>query len=131
MRIVFLAGLVGVGSFGCASGPTAQETLPQLKAAIFSEVGSPDQNQQNSDLVSVVSREKHIHGLTRAELEKALGRGDRCANHPLCDEKGFFDDDWYYEVGQPGEQYVRRRPILLVGFSRFGKVERTFVREVR
>lgn len=128
MRHVFV---LGFALAACATGRTSAETLPKLKAAMESPVSSAEQNLRNSELVSAVSREKHIHGLTRDELQSKLGRGQPCSKHPLCAEKGFYDDDWFYEVGEPGDTYVRYRPMLLVGFSRFGKVERTFVREVR
>ncbi len=112
---------------GCAKGPTAQETLPQLRAAIDTPVESAEQNAHNSELADLVSHEKHLHGLTRGEVEQRLGRGDPCSRHPICRERGFFDDDWHYEIGQAGGSYVRARPELIVGFNRFGKVERTFV----
>lgn len=115
----------------CATSPPSRETLPQLRQAIETQVASEEQNRKNSELVSFVNREKQLHGLTRAELEATLGRGERCDRHPLCAKKGFFEDDWYYEIGRPGGGYMRYRPTLIVGFNRFGKVERTYVLEVR
>jgi hypothetical protein len=94
-------------------------------------VSSVEQNKQHSDLAVQVSEEKHLHGLTRLELEQKLGKGALCSAHPICTERGFYPDDWYYEVGSEGARYVRHRPALIVGFNRFGKVERTFVLEVR
>lgn len=120
---VLLAGL----TVGCAHGPGPEQTLPQLRAAIAAPVESPDQNAQNSALVERVSSEKQIQGLNREELASRLGQGERCQLHPMCRDKGFYDDDWYYDVGRQGGSYLRGRPALIVGFSRFGKVERTFV----
>ncbi len=111
----------------CTKAPSAQETLPKLRAAIQSPVDSAEQNAQNSTLVDLVSSEKQLHGLTRSEVEQQLGRGDPCSRHPVCGERGFFGEDWHYEIGQLGGGYVRARPELIVGFNRFGKVERTFV----
>ncbi|MDB4987938.1 MAG: hypothetical protein JWN04_3116, partial [Myxococcaceae bacterium] len=74
-----------------------------------------------------VSQDKQLQGLTREEVEEKLGKGDLCSRHPICSERGFDSQDWYYEIGQEGSEYVRHRPSLIVGFSRFGKVERTFV----
>lgn len=126
MRTMIVATCLGLAA--CASGPTAQETLPKLKRAIDSEVQSPEQNAEHSALVEQVSEAKHLHGLTRTELEERLGMGQPCSRHPLCAERGFDPSDRYYEVGKPSKSYVvRYRPALLVGFSRFGKVERTFV----
>jgi len=111
--------------------PSAQDTLPRLKSALDEPVSTPDQNKANSQLVVQVSEYKHIEGLTRLEVEEKLGKGADCSEHPICKERGFYPDDWYYEVGREGSSYVRHRPALIVGFNRFGKVDRTFVLEVR
>jgi hypothetical protein len=115
----------------CAHGPTAQETLPRLRAALDQPVSSAEQNKQNSDLVVRVSEDKHLEGLTRLEVEEKIGKGENCSKHPICKERGFWEDDWYYEIGTEGSTYLRHRPALILGFNRFGKVERTFVLEVR
>ena len=128
MRALFLLPLLA-----CACGappPSARETLPRLKNVLYEPVSSPEQNKQNSDLVVQVSELKHLHGMTRFDLESKVGKGQTCAEHPLCSERGFFPEDWYYEIGTEGSSYVRHRPALIVGFDRFGKVERTFVLEV-
>lgn len=114
--------------FACKSGPSAQETLPKLRAAMDTTVESPEQNDEYSALTEQVSEQRHLHGLTRIELEQRLGRGDECSRHPICGERGFEPNDVYYEVGRASDSYVvRYRPALIVGFNRFGKVERTFV----
>jgi hypothetical protein len=113
------------------AAPSAQETLPRLRSAIDEPVSSPEQNKQHSDLALQISEEKQLHGLTRIELEEKVGKGAQCSAHPICNERGFYPDDWYYEIGREGSSYVRHRPALIVGFNRFGKVERTFVLEVR
>jgi hypothetical protein len=119
--------LTTVCSASCAHGAGPEQTLPQLRAAIDAPVESADQNAHNSALVEQVSNDRQIHGLTREELSERLGVGDPCQRHPICGEKGFDAEDWYYEVGREGGSYIRHRPALIVGFSRFGKVERTFV----
>jgi hypothetical protein len=111
--------------------PSAQDTLPRLKNVLQEPVSSAEQNKRNSDLVVQVSELKHLHGLTRIEVEEKLGKGKDCSDHPLCSERGFFAGDWFYEIGSEGSSYVRHRPELIVGFNRFGKVERTFVLEVQ
>jgi hypothetical protein len=118
--------------YACAGqAPSAQETLPRLKSALDAPVASAEQNKQNSDLVVQVSENKQLEGMTRLEVEAKLGKGVPCSEHPICRERGFFEDDWYYEVGREGSTYLRHRPALILGFSRFGKVERTFVLEVK
>jgi hypothetical protein len=114
--------------YACAAGPSAQETLPKLKLAISSDVSSAAQNAENSALAEQVSQGKHLHGLTRVEVDERIGAGEPCARHPICAERGFDAEDRYYEIGRAaGEGYVRYRPALILGFSRFGKVERTFL----
>lgn len=118
--------------YGCGPPPpSAQETLPRLRNVLREPVSSAEQNKQNSELVVQVSELKHLHGLTRLEVEEKLGKGEDCSGHPLCADKGFFPGDWFYEIGTTGSSYVRHRPELIVGFNRFGKVERTFVLEVQ
>jgi len=114
---------------GCVRGSSAAETLPKLRAAMEREVATADDNADNSALADQVSRQKHLHGMTRPQLADQLGPGDPCSRHPICAERGFAGSDRYYEVGRPGG-YVRYRPALIVGFSRFGTVERTFVLRV-
>jgi len=119
--------LTTVCTASCAHGPSAEQTLPQLRAAIETPVESAEQNARNSALVEQINNDRQIHGFTREELSEKLGAGDPCHRHPICGERGFDAEDWYYEIGSEGTSYIRHRPALLVGFSRFGKVERTFL----
>ncbi|MFT3924988.1 MAG: hypothetical protein QM778_20805 [Myxococcales bacterium] len=131
-RLLGLGCLVLLGA--CAKKPTAYETLPQLRQAIEEPVTSPEQNQRHSQLVQMVSEEGHLEGLSRTDVEAKIGKGDVCSKHPLCSQQGFMDDDWYYEIGTasegPDASYLRYRPALILGFNRFGKVERTYVLRV-
>jgi hypothetical protein len=126
-RLRSLLFVTTVCSASCAHGPGAEQTLPQLHAAIDAPVESSEQNAKNSALAEQVSNDRQIHGFTREELSEKLGAGDPCQRHPICAEKGFDAEDWYYEIGREGGSYIRHRPALIVGFSRFGKVERTFL----
>jgi hypothetical protein len=134
LRLALGLSLITLGQ-ACAKKPTAQETLPQLKAAIAAPVSSPEQNREHSELARLVSEEGYLEGLTRDEVAAKIGPGDRCSRHPRCGEQGFESDDWYYEVGSadtgPQPIYVRYRPVLIVGFNRFGKVQRTYVLHVQ
>jgi outer membrane protein assembly factor BamE (lipoprotein component of BamABCDE complex) len=121
-----LIALVVLVLWGCKTPAPASETLPRLRDAIASPVATEEDNQRNSALVQQVSEDGVLQGLTRQEVQDQIGRGDVCSRHPMCREKGFEDDDWYYEVGQMGEAIVRVRPVLIVGFDRFGKVTHTY-----
>lgn len=114
----------------CAHGPSAAETIPKLSAALDAEVRSESENAENSALVSEVSKSRHLEGMSRSELAQKLGAGDPCSEHPICAERGFGPDDRYFEVGRESDVYLRHRPALIVGFSRFGKVNRTYVLRV-
>ena len=128
-RVTRLLALPFLGLAACAAKPTPYETLPQLKEAVATEVASEEQSRQYSQLAQLVSEEKHLHGLSRPELAAKVGAGQKCLRLPLCRERGFEDDDLFYEVGQPADN-VPHVPLLIVGFNRFGKVERTFVMRV-
>jgi hypothetical protein len=117
-------------SLACARGPTAAETLPKLRTAIDAEVASEAQNSENSALVDAVADRRHLEAMTRSELSDKLGPGEPCRLHPVCEERGFLPEDRYFEVGHQGAVYLRYRPALIVGFNRFGKVDRTFVLRV-
>ncbi len=130
-----LGSLCLLSAAACAKKPTAYETLPQLKNALHEPVLSQEQNLQHSQLVELVSEEGHLEGLHRSDVETKIGRGDICQYHKVCREQGFEDDDWYYEVGVKPEEgdgsRLKHLPALIVGFNRFGKVERTFVMRIR
>ena len=125
MRITSALLLVALAA--CASTPKASETLPKLRAAIEREVNNDEENAENSALVELVNRERQLQGMTRGQLADWLGPGEPCNRHPICGERGFDGSDRYYQVGRQGSAYLRVRPALIVGFNRFGKVDRTFV----
>lgn len=112
---------------GCAhANASGENELAKLRTAMTSPVSTPEQNTQNSALVEQVAEKDLLQGLTRDEVAQQIGRGDACSRHPMCHEQGFEDEDWYYEVGQMGDGYVRARPVLIVGFDRFGKSTRVY-----
>jgi hypothetical protein len=123
-----LLGLAGCahGSSGQNANASEQDELEQLRAAITAPVATPEQNAHNSELVERVAEKDLLQGMTREQVADKLGRGDVCSRHELCAKQGFEDDDWYYEVGEMGEGYARTRPVLIVGFDRFGKSTRVY-----
>jgi len=122
--------LFGIGWLVCAAcasrTPPATETLPRLRKAIAEPVLNEQQNRDNSALVEQIAEAQQLDGLTREQVAELIGKGDRCSTHPLCGEKGFEGEDWFYEVGSAGPTYLKARPVLIVGFDRFGKVVRTY-----
>jgi len=114
----------------CASTPPASETLPRLQRAMSEPVQNEQHNRDNSALLEQVADAQHLDGLTRSDVIGAIGKGDLCSRHPTCGEKGFDGEDWYYEVGAAGPTYLKARPVLILGFDRFGKVVRTYTMRI-
>lgn len=110
----------------CGATMTREEGLPQLRAAIERPISSPEESQENSRLVEAILDNTLLHGMFRAEVEEAIGRGDQCSRHPRCAEHGYHGDDWFYTVGQMGEGRTGALPILIVGFDTSGRVTKTW-----
>ncbi|MBW2463482.1 MAG: hypothetical protein JRH11_17660 [Deltaproteobacteria bacterium] len=132
MRIVILT-LVSSSLFtlvitlaGCGATMSREEGLPQLRAAIERDISSPEESQENSRLVEAILDNTLLHGMFRAEVEEAIGRGDQCSRHPRCQEHGYDGNDWFYTVGQMGDGRTGALPILIVGFDTSGRVTKTW-----
>ncbi len=114
---------------GCGAGSS---NLPRehwdskLKAAIRSQVTTREQNLENSRAVERALDQGALKEMMRFEVKAALGPGESCAAHPECEASGFQPDDWYYTVGSGDEEQVGKRPAVIVGFSRYDRVERTW-----
>ena len=67
-----------------------------------------------------------LQGMTREEIQTAIGKGDDCSAHPRCEENGFASNDWFYTVGQIGTGPAGNLPLLIVGFDRSGRVDRVW-----
>lgn len=123
LRLVAIATL-GLGTLvGCGAATPREDLLPRLQAAIDAPVSSTDQSHEHSRLVEEVVRTDALMGKTRQEVMRAIGKGEECSLHPRCDEHGFDDSDWFYQVGQLGGA---QPPYLIVGFDREGRVGRTW-----
>jgi outer membrane protein assembly factor BamE (lipoprotein component of BamABCDE complex) len=122
-----LAALAAVHLTACGGGATATRAqLPELRQAIDEPVESKEANEEHSRLVEAVAEDGVLDGMSRSEVQSALGRGDPCSRHPKCAENGFDGNDWYYSVGRMGEGGPSVRPVLIVGFDRTGQVDRTW-----
>jgi hypothetical protein len=91
-------------------------------------VQSRQQRKQHSRLVEKALESDALQGMTRTEVKQTIGRGDPCSRHPRCAEHGFAGDDWFYTVGRMGTQGgdPGPLPLLIVGFDRTGRVNRTW-----
>jgi len=119
--------LLAVTAIACGgTGVAPEEYRRRLREAIDAPVSSPEQSADNSRLVEEALNERALDDMTRDEVEAAIGRGDPCSRHPRCAENGFEDDDWFYAVGQMGEGASGAVPVLIVGFDRTGRVDRSW-----
>lgn len=113
------AALVACG----ASNASNEDLLPRLRAALDAPVASNETSHAHSRLVEDVVKADSLLGKSRQEVLVAIGKGEECSLHPRCDEHGFDDTDWFYQVGQMGGA---QPPYLIVGFNREGRVDRTW-----
>lgn len=111
---------------GCGGAVNSEQVLADLHQAIGAPVGDPDTNAAHSRLVDVALDGSVLDDRHRAEVQELIGRGDPCSRHPRCGAHGFNGDDWFYTVGVAAEGYPEHLPILIVGFDRHGRVDRTW-----
>lgn len=114
---------------GCAK----KQTMPpaawrsKLRDAIAAEVNTRDQRNEHSRMMEQALEEGALEDMTRPEVQAALGKAINCSSRDLCDDNGFQGDDWYYELGQMGdEDKVKQLPVLIIGFGIKGEVVRTW-----
>lgn len=111
---------------GCGAGVPPEQLLANLRQAIDGEVGDTIASAAHSRAVEQALDENALNGLRRDEVQERLGRGEPCSRHPRCAEHDFHDNDWFYQVGHPGPGFGSTLPLLIVGFDRAGRVERTW-----
>lgn len=113
----------------CGSTPGSQRSLPDqdpmltMRNAIGTPVSTPEQSAEHSRLVESLVSDAVFEGMSRAEIEAAIGRGDPCSRHPRCAENEFSSGDWFYDVGTFDGVQV---PLLIIGFDPAGRADRTW-----
>jgi len=127
LSTLLLALLLPLG--GCAK----EQTMPpaawrsKLRDAIMTEVSTRDLRNEHSRMMQQAVDEGALKGLKQPEVQAALGKARNCSVLDICSDNGFQDDDWYYELGQMGdEDKVKQLPILIIGFGHKGEVVRVF-----
>lgn len=126
--VLFLCGLL-LTLAGCAKKQTMSPAAwrSKLREAISASVTTRDQRNKHSRLMEQALEEGALDGLTQPEVQAALGRATTCAGKDVCSDNGFRSGDWYYEVGEMGdEDKVKQLPILVIGFGPKGHVIRTW-----
>lgn len=119
--------ILGVVSASCGgTQSSSQEQLTNLRRAMQEEVRSAEDNQAHSRLVENIAENGALIGKTREEVRETIGAGDPCSRHERCQENDFEDNDWFYTVGRSGSGFSGQAPILIVGFDRTGRADRTW-----
>ena len=121
-RLLLVAAIAGCG--GPTTPPT--EVRSSLRRAIETPVESAEQAAELSRLVEAALEDDVFRRMRRSEVEDAVGRGDDCARHPRCQQNGFADNDWFYEVGQPIGGFPGPVPIMIIGFDREGRADKAW-----
>jgi hypothetical protein len=104
---------------GCGAGlapAEASNLRHQLRAAMQEPVGSRDERDRHSRLLADVVARGALQGLDQDEVRAAFGSGDACRT-PLCEQHGFSESDWYYEIGHATDPKLKQLPVLIVGFD--------------
>lgn len=83
------------------------------------------ERDENSRLLADVVGKEALHGLDRDQVRAALGPGEACRDK-LCEEHGFVEDDYYYEIGHAEGDQVKQLPVLIVGFDPQGRAIRVW-----
>lgn len=108
----------------CGASVDREGTLTRLREAIEADVSDASVLEEHNRLVVSVREGSVLHGMRRAEVQAALGRGQECGSRELCSQRGFNETDWVYEVGQ--RDGLPWGPTLIVGFDRQGIVDGVF-----
>src|SRR5262249_42728676 len=94
----------------------ASELRKQLRDAMQEPVGSRDERDRHSRLLADVVGQGAMQGLNEDQVRAALGPGEACRK-PLCEQHGFGEYDWYYEIGSLTDEKLKQLPVLIVGFD--------------
>ncbi len=121
-----LALAAALGAAACGGGLTVRQARGELRALREAPVASRQHAADLSRRLERAVEAEALEGLRRAEVVDLLGRGTPCSRMPECTRRGFAPGDLYYALGEPTGGYAGRRPVLLVGFDRFDRVERTW-----
>jgi hypothetical protein len=123
--LVIASILVGVG---CGGSLSDQETLAlqrRLRDALTEPVATRDKRDEHSRLLAEIADKGVLDGLNQTELRAKIGAGIAC-RHDMCDDHGFTDADWYYEIGTMESEDVKQLPVLIIGFDPRGRAVRVW-----
>lgn len=129
MKIPLLLTAAGLALAACATTVDPQRVASardHLRAAMQTDVATREQRDAQSRLLLREVDDAKLDGLSTHELEATLGHGQVCRASDLCAKEGFGPDDWYYPIGQIGDEKIKQLPTLIIGFDPKGRVQRVF-----
>lgn len=121
--------LFAVAACACATTKPAgkpEEWRARLARSMTEEVPSRERRDALSRVLVDAVDAGAVEGLSMAQLESAFGRGAACGHNPVCDANGFGADAWYYSIGHATDPTIKQLPMLIIGFTPHGYVERVF-----
>jgi hypothetical protein len=126
-RALQATGLVGLlcACGGTLSDAEAMQLRQKLRSAMAEDVGTREKRDEQSRLLVDIVAKGALDGLNEPQVREVFGRGKDC-RIPVCQENGFSEKDWYYEVGQATSPDVKQMPLLILGFDPRGRVVKVF-----
>ncbi|MGF1464764.1 MAG: hypothetical protein ACFCGT_01405 [Sandaracinaceae bacterium] len=118
-----LLGLLAVVA-ACGPGIDREGTLQRLRAAIDTPIEDEDDLHRHNALTRDVVDHGLLEGMTKRQLEEAIGEGRFCGANTMCSDHDFGPNDLIYDIGRSGG--FRSGPILIVGFDRYGRVASSY-----
>ena len=120
--------LLFLAATGCASAKarSSEEIFADFLRVSKMPLTTVEDGWVASRITDELTSAHALDRMSRLEVMHAIGRGDDCVNHRDCGEHGFLDNDWHYTVGQVTADFPGTVPVLIVGFDRFGDVDRVW-----
>ena len=110
---------------GSLSDAEASQLRQQLRSAMEDAVATREKRDEQSRLLADIVAKGALDGLNYTEVRAAFGPGQACRLE-VCEQKGFAESDWYYEIGQATSPEVKQMPLLILDFDSRGRVAKVF-----
>jgi hypothetical protein len=98
----------------------------RLSQAMVEDVPTRQKRDELSRVLLDAVEAGALEGLSLTQVESAFGRGRACAGFQLCQQQGFGADDWYYLIGRATQPSIKQLPVLILGFTTHGYVDRIY-----
>ncbi len=107
-------------ALGCGGAALTEVQADRIRSDLRDTMSKPVADRQTRDahsrhLVQAVESGA-LDRLDRSQIRAAIGKGRACRNE-ICDNAGFREGDWYYEIGQAASDDIKQLPVLIIGFD--------------